>query len=117
MATSQRVQRVSDEIQKVLASLIQRSMKDPRVGFVTVSSVSVSKDLSFADIRLSWLDLEEASDCLQALEVIQNASGFLRTQLAKELRLRVMPKLRFHHDSSLVEGARLNQLIDQVLLF
>lgn len=109
------MQRVADEIQKSLALLIQRNMKDPRIGFVTISSVKVSKDFSFADVYLSWLNLDEESECLEALEVIRKASGYLRTQLAKDIRLRVIPKLRFHHDKSIVNGMTMSKLIDDAI--
>jgi len=115
LAATQRMQRVADQIQKSLALHIQKNMKDPRVGFVTISAVSVSKDLSFADVYLSWLNLDKEADYLEALEVIRKASGFLRSQLAKELRLRVMPKLRFHYDQSITNGIYMSRLIDEAV--
>ena len=115
MANTQRVQRVADQIQKELAQLIQTEMKDPRVGFATVSGVDVSRDLSWADVHITFLDKDSKSECEEALAALEKAGGFLRTRLSKAVQLRVTPKLRFHYDGTAIEGARISALIDQVL--
>lgn len=82
---------------------------------VTVSSVSVSKDFSYADVYVSFLDKDSQQDIDEAVNVLTNAAGFLRSTLAKELKLRVMPKLRFHYDATLAEAPRLSALIDKAV--
>ncbi len=110
-----RTDRVADQIQKDLAVLLQRELKDPRVGMVTVSSVSVSKDFSYADVYVSFMDKNSAEEAEKAVEILEKAAGFLRTQLAKGIKLRVMPRLRFHFDATLLEGPRLSALIDKAV--
>lgn len=110
-----RTDRVADQIQKDLAVLMQRELKDPRIGMVTVSGVSVSKDFSYADIYVSFMDKDDASEVEAAVAVLNKAGGFLRSNLAKGLKLRVMPKLRFHYDATLSEAPRLSALIDKAV--
>ncbi|MRI31806.1 30S ribosome-binding factor RbfA [Endozoicomonas sp. OPT23] len=106
-----RTQRVADQIQKDLAQLIQQEMKDPRLGMVTVSAVEVSRDLGFADVFISFLGLDDQEKIDEGLEVMKSAAGFLRSQLAKSMKLRTTPQLRFRYDNSMSNGAYLNELI------
>lgn len=108
-----RTQRVADQIQKELAQLIQFEMKDPRLGMVTVSAVEVSRDLAFADVYVSFLGVEDQEKIDLSLGILNQAAGFLRSNLAKAIRLRFTPRLRFHFDNSLSRGAYLSSLIDQ----
>lgn len=108
-----RTQRVADQIQKELAQLIQFEMKDPRLGMVTVSAVEVSRDLAFADVYVSFLGVEDQEKIDLSLDILNQAVGFLRSNLAKAIRLRFTPRLRFHFDNSLSRGAYLSSLIDQ----
>lgn len=110
-----RTDRIADQIQKDLAVLLQRELKDPRVGMATVAAVKVSRDLSFADVYVSFLDKDSESEAAEALQVLDKASGFLRSGLAKNIALRVMPKLRFHYDATLSEAPRLSALIDRAV--
>lgn len=108
-----RTQRVADQIQRELAALIQREVKDPRVGMATVSAVEVSRDLSHAKVFVTIFnggeDQEEISESVKALN---NASGFLRSKLGQRMKLRIVPTLRFHFDDSLSRGNYLSNLID-----
>lgn len=115
MANNQRVQRIADQIQKELAQLIQFEVKDPRIGFATVSGVNVSRDLSWADVHVTFLDKNTENECKEALAALEKASGFLRTRLSKAVQLRITPKLRFHYDGTALEGARISALIDRAL--
>jgi ribosome-binding factor A len=108
-----RTQRVADQIQKELAQLIQLEMKDPRLGMVTVSAVEVSRDLGFADVYVSFLGVDEQDNIDENLEVMKSAAGFLRSQLARSIKLRTIPQLRFRYDSSLRRGAYLSELIEK----
>ncbi len=111
-----RTQRISDQVQKDLAQLIQREIKDPRLGMVTISYVKIAKDLGYADIYITVMAMggkDEATAVTESLKVLNNAAGFLRGQLSSKIKLRVMPQLRFHFDESVDRGRRLNDLIIQ----
>ena len=110
-----RTDRIADQIQRDLAVLLQREIKDPRVGMVTVSGVKVAKDLSFADVYVTFMTLEKDEEVKQALAVLEHASGFLRSMLAKSIKLRVMPRLRFHFDQVIVTAPRISSLISQAI--
>lgn len=108
-----RARRVGEQIQQILAQLIQREIKDPRVGMVTVTAVKVSRDFEHARVYVSLLgDQEKISTALEGLE---HASGFLRRELAHQIKLRCTPQLHFEYDSSLEEGNRLSCLIDAAI--
>ncbi|RTE64668.1 30S ribosome-binding factor RbfA [Amphritea opalescens] len=109
-----RTERISDQVQKDLAQLIQREIKDPRLGMVTISYVKIAKDLGYADIYITVMAMggkDEATAVTESLKVLNSASGFLRGQLSSKIKLRVMPQLRFHFDESVDRGRRLNDLI------
>jgi len=109
-----RTQRVADQIQRELAALIQREVKDPRVGMATVSAVEVSRDLSHAKVFVTVLNGgEDQQEITESLKALNNASGFLRSQLGQRMKLRIVPTLRFHFDDSLSRGNYLSNLIDQ----
>lgn len=110
-----RTERIADQIQKDLALLLQREIKDPRVGMVTVNSVEVSKDLAYADVFVTFMGVDEAQDVDSGLEVLDHASGFLRSMLAKSIKLRTIPRLRFHYDATIVEGPRMSRLINDAV--
>jgi ribosome-binding factor A len=111
-----RTQRIADQMQRELAELIQREIKDPRLGMATVNDVKVSKDLSYADVYVTVLNIANIDDEAAAetsVDVLRNAAGFLRGELSRRIQLRVMPHLRFHYDRTLVQGRRVSTLIDQ----
>ena len=108
-----RTQRVADQIQRELAQLIQLEMKDPRLGMVTVSAVDVTRDLAFADVFVSFLGIDDQKEIDESLEVLKRASGFLRSQLARTIKMRFTPQLRFRYDTSLRRGAYLSDLIEK----
>lgn len=112
MADSSRRQRVADQIQKELAGLIQREMKDPRLGMVTVSAVDVSRDLAYADVFITILGKDDAVARKQTLDILGRGAGFLRGKLARAMKLRIVPALRFRYDESIERGARLSSLIE-----
>ena len=107
-----RGQKVGDLIQRELASLIQREVKDPRIGMVTINEANVSRDLAFADIYFTVLPAE---DVTSVEETLNQAAGFLRSQLAKALNTRTTPKLRFHYDATIENGARISRAIDAAI--
>lgn len=107
-----RGQRIADLIQRELALLIQKELKDPRIGMLTINEVNLSRDLSFADVYFTLL---QDGDKKTAEETLDHAAGFLRSQLAKVLNTRTTPRLRFHYDMSVGDGRRLSTAIDVAL--
>jgi len=108
-----RPQRVAEQIQRELAILMQRELKDPRVGMVTVSAVEVSRDLAYATIFVTFLGKDNPEDIQSALKALQHASGFLRSQLGRIISMRLTPQLTFKYDESLMRGRELSSLIDK----
>jgi len=108
-----RSRRVGEQIQRELAELIRDEVRDPRVGSVTVSEVRVSRDLGYADIMVTQLGAS-AEASLEMVDVLNHAAGFLRSQLARRLRMKRMPALRFHFDETFDRGAHISRLIEEV---
>lgn len=114
---NQRLKRLSDQILRTLAALIRDDLNDPRLrGWVTISSVRVSSDLGYADVYVTVLPVGEddpkaAKD--DALMVLKNASGFLRSALARTLKTRTTPRLRFHYDEATEHGNKMMHLIQE----
>lgn len=108
-----RIRRVAEQIQRELAELIQLELKDPRIGLVTLTGVEVTPDYAHAKVFFTLLDGEELAG--QALAGLQHAAGFLRSQLAHRMKLRIMPQLHFVYDVSVERGVRLSSLIDEAV--
>ncbi|WP_211745903.1 30S ribosome-binding factor RbfA [Paenibacillus sp. Marseille-Q4541] len=107
-----RTGRVGEQIKKELSLLIQSELKDPRIGFVTVTGVDLTNDLSQAKIYLSVLgDDEQKNNSLKALD---KANGFLRSELGKRIRLRHVPELIFKIDESIEYGSRIEKLLTEI---
>ena len=115
MREFKRTDRVADQLQKELAVLIQREPKDPRLGMVTVSGATVSRDLGYADIYVTLLGEQDPERIKENLQVLKRAAGFLRSQIAQRIKLRHVPELRFHFDESVVRGQHLSSLIDEAV--
>jgi ribosome-binding factor A len=108
-----RIERVNNLIRREISELLQRQVKDPRLGgFVIVTEVSASSDLKYAKIFVNCVSCTGERE--QMLSGLAAASGYLRNELAKRLKLRRIPELSFHWDDSLERGARLLELIDRV---
>lgn len=114
-----RTDRVADQIQRELAWLLQREIKDPRVGLVTISDVRVSRDMGYADVYITLLSAEELNasspEVQQSLKVLQGAAGFLRGALGRAMKLRIIPHLRFHFDVLAGESRRMDALINRAV--
>lgn len=105
-----RSRRIAEQIQRELSGIIRLELKDPRVGMITITDVEVSHDYSHAKVFFTQLgDSAKAGEVTNAL---QHAAGFLRSQLAHRLKLRIVPELHFTYDVSVEHGMRLSQLID-----
>jgi ribosome-binding factor A len=110
-----RQQRVADALRRDIASFIQREMRDPRVGMVMVNEVEVSRDLAHARVFVTVMGKDDAEQAREALEVLNDAAGFLRSQLARSSTMRTTPRLNFVFDSSVLRGQQLSSLIDQAV--
>jgi len=110
-----RERRVADFIQRELAGILQREMKDPRVGMVSVNEVRVSPDMGYADLYVSSLDAQDEAEQEELLKVLRGAAGWLRTLIAKRAQMRVTPRLRFHWDRLPEESNRMSRLIDDAV--
>jgi len=109
-----RTDRVGQQIQKEIATILMREIKDPRLSMTTVSAVEVTRDLAYAKIFVTFFN-DNAEDIKASLEVLAEAEGYIRSLLGKRLRARIMPHLRFVYDSSMSEGVRMSALVDQAL--
>jgi ribosome-binding factor A len=107
-----RARRVAEQMQKEIAVLLQREFKDPRVGLVTVSGVDLSGDLMYARVYVTFLGIDD-SHVAEAVKVLNSASGFFRTMIGSRMKLRAVPHISFHYDSTLVTGMKLSGLISE----
>lgn len=107
---SMRANRVAEQMKKELGEIIGRKLKDPRIGFVTVTDVAVTGDLQQATIYVTVLDGNKA-DTLKALE---KAKGFIRSEIGQRIRLRITPELLFQFDESAAYGNRIDDLLRQI---
>ena len=106
-----RPQKLGDLIQRELSELLQRELRDPRVGMITITAVDVSPDFSHAKVLYTTLDPAHVEHAATGL---RRAAGFLRSQLARRIKLYTTPELRFEYDVSVERGDRLSRLIDSV---
>lgn len=109
-----RSDRVSDAIQRLLGQIIPQEVRDPRVGMVNINQVTVSRDMAYAKIYVTFVGDDEAAS-LQAVSILNKASGFLRGFVAKELDMRTVPKLQFFYDKTAIRGQEISTLIDRAL--
>lgn len=109
---STRTERVADLIKNEISRLLLREVRDPRIGFVTITGASVSQDLKTVRIHVSVLAGPEAR--LESLKALNAASGFFRRALFKNLRLRFAPTVSFHLDESLDRSERIERVLRQI---
>ena len=109
---SPRQRRVGDQLQKEISDLLLREVKDPRIGFVTLTGVEVSGDLRHAKVFYTVLGEQEQKDHTQ--KALDKASSFVRRELGKRLRLRVTPELQFRYDTSLEYGNRIDSMLKEL---
>lgn len=107
-----RPERVAEVIRETVAAFLTGAVRDPRIGFVTVTAVEVSNDLAHARVRVSVMGSDEEK--AKSLEGLASAARFLRAQLARQLRLRVTPELRFELDRGLEHAMRIAQLLKRL---
>lgn len=110
-----RAQRVGDQIQRELAMMIPRELKDPRLGFITLTGVDVSRDLGHAKIFITVMNCDDQAEIAGNLEVLRESAGMLRMLLGKSMRIRAVPQLHFYYDESISRGAYMSALIDKAM--
>ncbi len=111
MGQFNRTARIGDEIKKVVGMLIEREVKDPRIGFVTVTGVKVSRDLSVAAVYVTAGEMDDPEEIMAGLSA---AAGFLRKRLGESIKLRNTPELRFVYDRSLDRGFQMDALLKRL---
>jgi len=110
---SHRQDRIADQIQRELASLIQFEVKDPRVGMVTITGVEVSKEYEHARVFFTVMGDENSREL--TAQGLSKAAGFLRRELAHRLKLRLTPDLHFIYDTSIDNAAKMSELISAAI--
>jgi len=112
MPSNIRLKRIQEQIQKVLTEILETRVNDPRVDGVYITDVTVDRELDYANIYVSSLAGEVQAD--EILEGLRNASGFIRYNLSQEVKLRVMPQLRFYWDETPERADRIESLLDEI---
>jgi len=114
-----RTRRIGEMIQREIAVLLQREVKDPRLQKVSITAVEVSKDLSVAKVFFTVVDAakgEELNEVIKEAEKgLLKAASFLRFQLGRRIIIRNVPRLDFRYDDSVIRGSEMSQLIDEVI--
>ncbi|UUA72165.1 30S ribosome-binding factor RbfA [Cellvibrio sp. QJXJ] len=110
-----RSDRVSDAIQRILAQVIHSEIRDPRIGMVNINEVTVTRDMAYAKVYVTFVGVDDEKDSITAASILNKASGFLRTFIARELSMRTVPKLQFIYDKTSVKGQALSTLIERAL--
>jgi ribosome-binding factor A len=108
-----RARRVEEQLKRLLADLVRREVKDPRVGLITITAAEVSRDLTHA--RIYFTPFAGVGDPAAAQDALQHAAGYLRLQVRNQMRLRVAPELEFLVDDSIERGAKLSALINDAV--
>lgn len=109
-----RRERISDLMQKELAKILLTDLEDERIKLVTVVGVSVSRDLSYAKVYVTVL-MDDPAQIKETIQALNRAAKLIRFQLAKNIKLRIMPELKFVYDDSTARGFRLSSLINDAL--
>jgi ribosome-binding factor A len=123
MADNNRIRRIGEMLQREIAQLLQREIKDPRVKNLSISAVKINRDLSVAKVYYTLLDLvaskeqgkDRATLLAESQQGLDKAFGFIRHMLGKSTQLRIIPKLHFCYDESLIRGTNMSRLIDEVV--
>lgn len=107
-----RVSRVGEQIKKELGEILQRELKDPRIGFVTVTGVEMTGDLSIANVYVSIFGKDEEKQA--SLAGLEKAKGFIRSEIGKRIKMRHTPEINFHLDVSLEHSEHISRLLHEV---
>ena len=107
-----RSERMAEQLRRELAEIVRDEIKDPRLGFVSFTEVRMSRDLSHAVIYCSVLNAEDQTE---SIETLNRAVGFIRKEIARRIRARIVPTLKFAIDDSVVRGAAMDSLISKAI--
>ena len=107
-----RTERLAHQFQQEIAMILQREFKDPRLGFVTVTNVRLSKDLSIADVSFSCLG--DAKERERSQEALDHAAGYIRGLIKKRFRLKIIPVIRFRYDESIAGSIAMEETFEQL---
>lgn len=110
--TRHRANRLAETLKEEVSQLIREELKDPRLGFVTVTAVDVVEDLSHAKVYVSVLG--GAEEAKESLAILNRAAGYVRAEIAKRIRLRYAPDIVFKYDPSIAQGAHIAKLLREV---
>ena len=110
MATP-RMRRINEMLREVVGAAIATELSDPRIGFVTVTSVETSPDLRAAKVHVSVLGSDEEREA--TLEGLRSSHGVIQAKIAKETRMKRTPTLSFHYDSTVEQGVRISRLLEE----
>lgn len=105
-------EKTSNQIMKNISDIIQFDLKDPKVGFVTITDVKVTNDYSYATVYCSFLGKEERNQA--GLNALNRAKGYIRTELGKKMKIRKVPELIFKLDNSLEQGNRIASILTEI---
>ncbi|HOA92013.1 MAG: 30S ribosome-binding factor RbfA [Bacillota bacterium] len=107
-----RKDRIQEEIKKEIADILHREVKDPRIGFISITDVEISDDLSYVKVFYSSLNEDKLDEIQEGLD---KATGYIRSEIGKRIRLRLVPELSFRYDASLKRGAHIDRLLEEAL--
>ena len=109
---SQRCQRIGDQLRGEISAMLQRDIKDPRIGFVTIMDVEVSPDLSHATVYFTVFGSEEEK--AETLSGLQSTAGFMRREMGRRLHLKRIPQFHFRYDKTTDKGAHMEEIFGQI---
>lgn len=107
-----KAEKIAGIIQKEVSDIIQFSLKDPKIRFITITDVTVTNDLSIAKIFVSFLGQKPREEA--GMKALQRSKGYIRSELAKRMKIRKVPELIFKIDDSLERGNRIDQIISEI---
>ncbi|EQA4766761.1 30S ribosome-binding factor RbfA [Staphylococcus pseudintermedius] len=107
-----RAERVGEQMKKELMDIINNKLKDPRVGFLTITDVQPTNDLSLAKVYLTVLGSDK--ECENTFKGLEKAKGFIKSEIGQRMRLRIVPDLQFEYDESIEYGNRIERLIQDL---
>lgn len=107
-----RADRVSDAMQRSVAEILRTEMRDPRIGMPNINAVKVPNDLSVAKVYVTFIGMDSPDEIEEAIAVLNDASGYIRTLVAKQMKMRTVPRIYFVFDEVAIEGQRITNLID-----
>ena len=112
-----RSQRMAEQLRRELAEIVRDEIKDPRLGFISITEVRMSRDLSHAVIYCSAIHAGDnsAEQQKESIEILNRATGFIRKEIARRIRARIVPTLKFVVDDSISRGAAMDELINEAI--